>query len=175
MRRLATSIAAAVLAVAALAPGREADAAVNAFVLAPAVMLAASLAAAVRAARGPARPPRVLLTGDAALVHAPLAGRNRAHLAILLDLDESVVAAALIERELRDAAQRRRANALLGQQLELAAAQIEAEDIASIGTIIAPDDVPADDPEVAALIAQAEAVLREDRSRRAFAAERLML
>jgi hypothetical protein len=164
-------IASAALAVAALAPARGAEAATHAVILAPAIFLAASVAALLRA-RAAARPPRILLTGDAALVHAPLARTDRARLARLLELDEIVVAAALIERERRDAAERRRANHLLAEQLERTTVQMETEEIAPY---VAPEDIPADDPEVRALIAQAERVLREDRARRALAAERLML
>jgi hypothetical protein len=143
-------------------------------VAAPFCVAALAFVAFVHSPRG-RRAPHVLLSGDAALVHAPLAGRDPRRLAALLDIEESEVAAALIERERKDAIERRRANALLAEQLERVAAQIETDEIAAIGAYIAPADLPSDDPEVVELIAQAERVLREDRARRAFGAERLTL
>ena len=165
-------LAAAVLAVAALAPGRDSAAIGNAALLAPVVLLVASVAGLMRGRTRPAAP---VLTGDITLVHAPLARRDPRRLAGLLDLDDAALAGALIERSRRDAAERAAAKAALLARLDRAVSEIELADLMADEPAPAAIDPELDDRDVAALLAQVDAALRDARARRALVAERLTL
>lgn len=183
----AAALAGIALAVAALAPGRAAGAVGHALALAPAIMLAASLAAAAVAWRA-TRATRVSVPalGDPALAHAPLAERARrdpdrfARLAMDLDLQAGEgmgvaegnrllhdIAEALIVHTRVSAVARRRATEMLLARLERTVANIELEELGwfNFEQAYAQPRLE-DDHEAVELLARADEALREARERR---------
>ncbi|HEY3021689.1 MAG TPA: hypothetical protein VGJ32_15935 [Solirubrobacteraceae bacterium] len=182
----ALTLAGVALAVAALAPARDAAAVGHALVLAPALMLAASLTAGARAWRV-ARANRAVhpLHGDPSLVHKPLADRAHrdpdrfARLAMDLDLQAgrgmSVadgnrllrdIAEAIISHVRVSAVARRRATEMLVERLERTVANIELEALGWFNFEQAYAEPLEDSPEAAELIRRADEALAEARARR---------
>jgi len=183
----AGALAAVALLVAALAPSRDGAALQHALTLAPALMLAASLTALVRARRA-ARAEAALLVlphGDPALVHAPLAERARrdpdrfARLAMDLDLQEgrgmSVaegnrllhdIAGAVIGHIRLSVTARRQATAMLVARLERTVANIELEELGWFNFEQAYAEPLVDSDETDEILRRADEALAEARERR---------
>ena len=182
----AAALAGIALAVAALAPYRTADAVGHALALAPALMLAASLAAGVRAlATARARRAELPRFGDPALAHAPLAERARqdpdrfARLAMDIDLQAGRgltrvegnrllvdIAEALIAHVRVSAMARRRATDMLLDRLERTVANIELEELGWFNFEQAYAQPLQDPAEAEAILRKADEALAEARSRR---------
>jgi hypothetical protein len=174
------------LFIAALGPARGPDALANAAVMAPALMVVASLTAGLRAysharAVRAARP----VKGDPSLVHAALAERARrdpdrfAALAMDIDLQEgrgmtvaegnrliTDIAEALISRERERMIARRRATALLVERVERTVANIELEELGWFNFEQAYTQPLDDGTEAEDLIRRTDEALREARERR---------
>jgi hypothetical protein len=180
------AVGAIALLVAELGPARGPDAVAHAIVMAPAIMLAASLTAGIvavrRAQAGRAARP---VKGDPALVHRALAVRAArdpdrfAALAMDIDLQEgrglsvaegnrllADIAEALITRERQRAIARRRATELLVERIERTVANIELEELGWFNFEQAYTQPFDDDVEAAELIRRADEALREARARR---------
>jgi hypothetical protein len=174
------------LFIAALGPARGPDAVANAVVMAPALMVVASLTAGARA-YGRARAVRAArpVKGDPSLVHASLVGRAQrdpdrfAALAMDIDLQEgrglsvaegnrllADIADALISRERERMVARRRATELLVERVERTVANIELEELGWFNFEQAYTQPLDEGTEAAALIRRADEALREARERR---------
>src|SRR4051812_6269190 len=180
----AGALAAIALAVAELAPYRTPDAPGHALALAPALLLAASLAARVRAyafARaGPVEGPSF---GDPALAHAPLAERARQdpdrfpRLAMDIDLQAGRgltrvegnrllvdIAEALSAHVRVSSMARRRANDMLLDRLERTVANIELEELGWFNFEQAYAQPLQDPAEAEAILRKADEALAEARA-----------
>jgi hypothetical protein len=182
----AAGLALIALAVAELAPFRAPEAPGHALVLAPALMLAASLAAGARALLAArtrrAEAPRF---GDPGLAHLPLALRAQqdpdrfARLAMDIDLQAGrgltrfegnrllvEIAVALIAHVRVSAMARRRATDMLLDRLERTVANIELEELGWFNFEQAYAQAPADPAEAEAILRKADEALAEARARR---------